>query len=98
MRLRIFFQAPLQLAQWFSAFLHDPQNLKRADNAVAGRGEVAKNHMAALLAADIEIARHHFFKHIAVAHFGANDFAPVCTKGLIEAEIAHHRRNQSAVA
>ena len=54
--------------------------------------------VATLFAADIEIARHHFFKHVAVAHFGADDFASVCAEGFIEAEVAHHRRNQSAIA
>src|SRR5205807_3973754 len=51
--------------------------------------------MATLFAPDIEIARHHFFKHVAVAHFGANDFASVGAEGFIEAEVAHYRRNRS---
>src|SRR5205807_3320284 len=51
--------------------------------------------MATLFAPDIEIARHHFFKHVAVAHFGANDFASVGAEGFIEAEVAHYRRHRS---
>ena len=98
LRLRILFQATLQLAQRLPTFFHDSQNLKRADDAVAGGGEVAKNHVAALLAADVEIARHHFFEHITVAYFGANDFAAVRSQSFVEAKIAHDRRNQGIVA
>ncbi len=78
--------------------MHDPENLERADDAIAGGCEIAKNNVAALFAAEIEISCNHFLDHVAIAHFCADDFAAIRGKCLIQAEIAHHRRDQRVVA
>ena len=75
LRLRIFFQTLLQLAQRLPARLHDPQNLERADDSVAGRREIAENQVTALLPAQIQISLHHFLDDVTVAHFGAHNFS-----------------------
>src|SRR5206468_10664237 len=65
--------------------------LERTDNSVAGRGEITKNDVTALLAAEIQFPLHHFFDDITIAHFRADHFSALCAECLVEAEIAHHR-------
>ena len=74
----------------FAGGLHDPQNLQRADDAVAGRGEVAKDHVAALFAAEIQILPHHLLDHVAVADFRPKDLAAMRRERFVEPEVAHH--------
>ena len=68
---------------------------KRADNAIAGRAEVAKDHVTALFAADIQIALHHFLDHVTIAHFRAQHFAAGGIERFVEAKVAHHGCDQS---
>ena len=70
--------------------MHDSQNLERTDNAVAGSGEITKDDVTALFAAEIEFLLRHLFNHVAVANFRPQDFSAVRGERLIEAEIAHH--------
>ena len=54
--------------------------------------------MTALFAAEIQISRNHFFDHVTIAHFRANDFAAACSKRFVETEVAHDRCDQRVVA
>ena len=94
LRLRIFFQTGFQFAQRLAGRVHDAQNLQRADDAVAGGGEIAEDDVAALFAAEIEISRDHFFDDVTVADFRANDFAAMRGERFIETEIAHDRGDE----
>src|ERR1700730_1851478 len=94
LRLRIFFETLFQFAEWLPGRVHDPQDLEGADDAVASRREIAKDDVAALFAAEIQISRYHFFNHVTVAHFCANDFAVGGIDSFVETEIAHHGRDQ----
>ena len=87
--LRIFLQAGLQFAQRLAALVHDSQNLKRANDAIARGGEITENDVTALFAAKIEFLLHHFFKHVAVTDFCAHDFSATRGERFIEAKIAH---------
>src|SRR5438045_8962133 len=73
--LRIFLQTRLELAQWLAGFVHDSQNLKRGNDAVASRGEVTKNDVTALFATEIEFLSHHFLNYITIRDFHSRDFA-----------------------
>src|SRR5262249_11640321 len=78
--------------------MHDAQNLKRADYAVAGCGKIAENNMPALFAAEIEILRNHFFNHVAVADLGPDDLAAIGGQRFVETKVAHDRRDEGVVA
>ena len=84
-------QAPLQFAQRLAALVHDTQNLKRGNNAIAGGGEIPEDDVTALFAAKVKFLLHHFFKHVAVADFRAHYFPATSSKRFIEAKIAHDR-------
>src|SRR2546430_6305781 len=86
---RSFLQALLQLAQRLPTRLDDPQNLERAYDSVAGRGEIPENQVAALLAAEVQVSLHHFFDHITVADSRAHDFAAQRSERFVEPEVAH---------
>jgi len=58
--------------------------LQRADDAVACRREVAKNDVAALLAAEVQISAHHLFDHVTIADFGADNFPAVRRERFLE--------------
>ena len=53
--------------------------------------EVAKDHVSALLAAEIQVLPHHLLDHVAVADFRPKDLAAVRRERFVEPEIAHHR-------
>ena len=78
--------------------LHDPQDLQRADDAVAGRGEVAKDHVPALFAAEIQVLPHHLLDHVAVADFRPQDLAAVRRERFVEPEVAHHRGDEGILS
>ena len=69
--------------------MHDAQNLKRADDAIAGGGKIAEDDVAALFATEIEFLMHHLFKHVTVTDFCAHDFSATRGERFIEAKIAH---------
>src|SRR4029077_18958940 len=75
LRLRIFLETLFQFAERLTGGVHDSQNLERANNAVTGSCEIAEDNVPALFATEIEISRNHFFNHVAIAHFGAINFA-----------------------
>ena len=64
-------------------------------DAIAGGGEVAKNHVATLFAADVEVVGKHFFQNIPVADLRAHRLAASLAERKIKAEIAHHSRHES---
>ena len=94
----IFLETFLQFAQRLTGRVHDSQNLERADNSVAGRREIAKNDVAALFAAEIELPRDHFFDHITIPDFGANYLSAVLGEDFIQTKVAHHRCDERVVA
>ena len=69
----------------FPVVFHDAQNLQRADDSVAGRGEIAKNHVAALLSAEVQVSLHHFLDDVTVADFRANHFAAKRSQRFVQA-------------
>ena len=77
--------------------MHDAQDLERANDAVAGRGEVAENDVTALFATEIQFLPHHFFNHITVADFCPHDFAAARRNRFIQTEIAHDRCHDSVL-
>ena len=78
--------------------MHDPQNLKCTDDAVAGGCEIAEDNVAALFAAEVEISRNHFFNHVTISHFGANHSAAVGRERFVQAKVTHHGRDQRVIA
>ncbi len=72
--------------------------MQRADDAVAGRGEVAKDHVPALLAAEIQVLPHHFLDHVAVADFRPDDLAAMRRERFVEPEVAHHRGDEGVLS
>src|SRR6202011_4068374 len=98
LRLRIFLETLFQFAQRLTGRVHDPQNLERANDAVAGGCKIADDYVHALFPTDIDISANHFFNHVAIAHFCANDFAAVGCERFVQAEITHHGRDQRVVA
>ena len=77
--------------------MHDSQNLERGNDAVAGRGEVTKNHVTALFATKIEFLPHHFFDDITIADFRSHDFATASRERFIQTEVAHDRCHDSVL-
>ena len=69
--------------------MHDPQNLKGGDDAVAGSGKIAEDDVTALFAAEVEFLVHHFFDHIAVTDFRAHQLPAMRCKRFVQAKIAH---------
>src|SRR3954454_6205533 len=70
--------------------MHDAQDLKRANDAVTGGGEIAENDMATLFAAEIQFLVDHFFKYIAITHLRAHNLSPARCERFIKANIAHY--------
>jgi len=66
-----FFDDLTQFAQWFFGVDHDAQYLQRADDAVARRGVITKDHVPGLFAADVEFLAEHRLQHVAIADGGA---------------------------
>ena len=92
--LRIFDQALLEFAQRFAGLHHDAQNLQRGDDAVTRGRIVPENHVAALFAADVEIAFDHLLDHVTVADLRAENLAADLRERFLQAVIAHHRGHQ----
>ena len=58
---------------------------------------VGKDHVAGLLAAEVEAAVAHFLQHVAVAHAGFAQADAGIAQGDLQAEVAHHRGHQDVV-
>ncbi len=59
---------------------------------------VEEDHVPRLLAAEVEAARAHGLDDVAVADLGANQLALLSLDRALEAEVAHHRRDQRLLA
>ena len=73
---------------------HDPQDLQGGDQAVAGGAVVAEDHVAALLAAEVEAVAQHFINDLPVAHGGAHDASARGGNGRIQPRVAHDGADQ----
>ena len=54
--------------------------------------------MPALLAANVQVLRDHFFEHITIAYFGPNDLPAVGRERLFQSKIAHDRGNKGVIS
>src|SRR4029077_9907129 len=54
-----------------------------------GGGEIAKNDVTALLAAQVQILFHHFLDDVAIADFCAQDLSASGSERFVQTEIAH---------
>ena len=57
---------------------------------------IEQDHVARLLAADIEPARLHHLEHVAIADLGAYERQADPGEIAFEPQVAHHRRHDSA--
>ena len=51
-----------------------------------------------MLAANVQVLRDHFFEHVTIAYFGANDFAAVRRERLLQRKIAHDGGNKGIIS
>ena len=78
--------------------LHGVGEQDAGEQPVAGRREVAEDHVAALLAAERVAARVERLEHVAVADGGLDDVDPGRLHRQAEPEVRHHRDDDGVVA
>ena len=74
--------------------LHDAQDLQRSNQAVTGRGIVAKDHVTALFPSEVEAVAQHFINDIPVTYRGAHHAPPRRRNSGVQTGVAHHRADE----
>src|SRR5271166_1592464 len=87
-----------KVAKSFSSTRHDGHNLQRGDKAVPGGRKVPEDEMAALLTTEVQLVLNHGVYDESVADIRAQHLATVPTQDFIEAEVAHHCRDERVCA
>ena len=96
--LRVRGQLRREVGQLTARRGHHLQHVQRRHQAVAGEQEVREDDVARLLAAEREVARDHLLHHVLVAHRAADQIDAALAQRDLEADVAHHRRDDRAVA
>ena len=77
---------------------HPGHDVQRGQQAVAGGGGVGEHDVAALLAAEGEVAGAQRLEHVAVADGGRHDLDAGVAHGVVEAEVAHDGGDDGVLA
>src|ERR1051326_100614 len=80
--------------QRLSTRFHNAKDLQSGDNAVAGRAQLAKDEVSALLAAEAEIVAQHFINDVLVTDGGTHDAAAGGLQSGIQTRVAHDGGDQ----